>query len=317
MNNIGITIMKIEKPIITWKLKDLELLRDDPYNLEDINIEYKLSYDKDSNELRKDIVSFANSSSTGYILFGVRDDPFELVGITRSEVDSLKNAIDHVIHTSIGPRLDPQPVMHPIPLDNNKFVLGIEITPKQRGIYGIRNLNNPNKSGFLTYSFWIRSDGRKRQLSMEEVNNYIIKTDPFKKNIEVSLDLGMIGNPNKEPVDCISVSGVNKSIRPIVLRNYGFLIFNKEENEWYSMWFPLISNQFPFFLNTRQNTKLLDGDSCNGHYPTRILKQDLAKMNINLPTTIKGLVNTNDGRFYSEVKMLHYDSINNFFHFEN
>ena len=152
---------------------------------------------------------------------------------------------------------------------------------------------------------------------MEEVNNYIIKTDPFKKYIEVSLDLGMIGNTGKNLVDCISVSGVNKSIRPIVLRNLGFLIFNKEEDEWYSLWFRMPSNQFPFFLNTKPNTKLLDGDSCNGHYPTSTLKQDLAKMNINLPTTIKGLVNTNDGRFYSEVKMLHYDSINNFFHFEN
>jgi len=308
--------MKIEKPIITWKLADLELLRDDPYNLEDMNIEYKLNYDKDANELRKDIISFANSSSSGYILFGVRDDPFELVGITRSEVDSLKNAIDHVIHTRIDPRLDPLPVMHPIHLNNKKFVLGIEITHKQRGIYGIRNLDNPNKSDFLAYSFWIRSDGRKRQLCMEEVNNYIIKIDPFKKYVEVSLDLGIIGDSNKKLIDCISVSGVNKSIRPIVLKNYGFLIFNKEENEWYSMWLPLTSNQFPFFLNTRPNTKLLDGDSCNGHYPTSKLKQDLPKMNIILPTSIKGLVNTNDGRFYSEEKVLHYDVINDFFHFK-
>jgi len=31
--------MKIDKPILSWTIDDLNLLRDDPYNLEDINIE--------------------------------------------------------------------------------------------------------------------------------------------------------------------------------------------------------------------------------------------------------------------------------------
>ncbi|MBA7695671.1 hypothetical protein ES703_104304 [subsurface metagenome] len=31
--------MKIDKPILAWIIDDLNLLRDDPYNLEDMNIE--------------------------------------------------------------------------------------------------------------------------------------------------------------------------------------------------------------------------------------------------------------------------------------
>jgi len=36
--------MKINKPIFSWSSKDLEDLKDDPYNIEDINIEYKEKY---------------------------------------------------------------------------------------------------------------------------------------------------------------------------------------------------------------------------------------------------------------------------------
>ena len=53
--------MKINKPILAWNQEDTEMLRDDPYNLEDLNIEYKEQYSGDANELRRDIVSFANS----------------------------------------------------------------------------------------------------------------------------------------------------------------------------------------------------------------------------------------------------------------
>jgi hypothetical protein len=303
--------LKIDKPIVSWTEQDLELLRDDPYNLEDMYIEYKLTYNNDPDELRKDVISFANSATVGYILFGIKDDPFDLIGLSRTETDKLKNTIVDVIHSHIDPRLDPPPVMHPIALKTQRYVLGIEIFPKQRGIYAIRKINNPNKPDYLRYSFWVRSDGRKRQLSMEEVNEYIIKTDPFSKFIEVSLNIGLIQNPNKEPIECISVSGVNKSIRPIVFKNNAFLILNKEKDEWYSFWLPPPSYKFPSNLNTRPNTKLLDGDSCSSYYPTSYLKKDLESKGIILPTLIKGIVNTNDGRFYTKEMKL---TENGFFH---
>lgn len=53
--------MKINKPILAWNQEDIEMLHDDPYNLEDLNIEYKEQCNGDANELRRDIVSFANS----------------------------------------------------------------------------------------------------------------------------------------------------------------------------------------------------------------------------------------------------------------
>ena len=80
--------MKLNKPILEWNQEDIEMLRDDPYNLEDLNIEYKEQYSGDANELRRDIVSFANYEVGGYLLFGIRDDPFELIGMTRGEVDN-------------------------------------------------------------------------------------------------------------------------------------------------------------------------------------------------------------------------------------
>ncbi|KKN35859.1 hypothetical protein LCGC14_0779480 [marine sediment metagenome] len=45
--------MKIDKSILTWTKDNLEVLRDDPYNLEDMNIEYKKQYNGDSNKLRE------------------------------------------------------------------------------------------------------------------------------------------------------------------------------------------------------------------------------------------------------------------------
>ena len=101
--------------------------------------------------------------------------------MTRGEVDNLKNTIDNIINLNIDPHLDPPPILHPIHLSNGLYILGVQIFPKEKGIYGIRRINNPNNPDFLYYSFWVRSNGRKRQFSMEEVNSFIINTDPCKK----------------------------------------------------------------------------------------------------------------------------------------
>jgi len=54
---------------------------------------------------------------------------------------------------------------------------------------------------------------------------------------------------------------------------------------------------------------LLDGDRCSGYYPITMFREDINKHNITLPTKIKGVINTNDGAFYSEEKDLIYDMI--------
>ncbi|MCP6719034.1 MAG: ATP-binding protein [Patescibacteria group bacterium] len=294
--------MKIDKSILTWTKDDLEVLRDDPYNLEDMNIEYKVQYNRDVHELRRDIVSFANSEVGGYILYGIRDDPFELIGMIRGEVDKLKNTIDHIINLKIDPRLDPPPISHPIYLNNNLYVLGVQVFPKQSGIYAIRRNNNSNKPDFRLYSFWIRSDGRKRQISMEEVNSYIIKTDPYKKRIEVRIHINtFLPDLGKERL--ISINGVNKSIRPIIVNSYGFQV--KNDNDKGLGLFIQPPNLHP---GTRFNTslpiKLQDGELCSAYYPIKNLKEDLAENNITLPISIKGVINTTDGMFYSEEKEL-------------
>jgi hypothetical protein len=301
--------MKIDKPILAWTIDDLELLRDDPHNFEDINFEYKEQYGGDPDELRKDIVSFANSETGGYILYGIRDDPFDLIGISRSQLDNIKNAIDTIINIKIDPHLDPPPTISPIPLSTGLYVLGVQIFPKEKGIYAIRRISNPNSPDFRFFSFWIRSDGRKRSLSMEEVNSYIIKTDPYKKYIRVSVDFGLIGKPGNIE-DIIRVSGVNTSIRPITVTSYGFSILDNRVNDWFNLWLPAPDNMYPTTIfNTPPNTKLSDGDKCSGFYTIPMFKEFLSAHNIALPTKIKGFIATNDGTFYSEEKDLKEDMI--------
>ena len=245
----------------------------------------------------------------GYILYGIRDDPFELIGMTRNKVDNLKNIIDHIINLNIDPHLDPPPIIYPIPLSNGLYVLGVQIFRKEKGLYGIRRVNNPNNPDFRNYSFWIRSDGRKRQLSMEDVNSYIIRTDPYKKHIEVRVEFGLMGVKSNLK-EFVSVHGVNKSIRPITVRSYGFLIYINDENELLGLWLPVPNYKYPTTIfNTPPGTRLLDGDRCSGYYPITMFREDINKHNITLPTKIKGVINTNDGAFYSEEKDLIYDMI--------
>ncbi|KKK83175.1 hypothetical protein LCGC14_2796010, partial [marine sediment metagenome] len=279
-------LLRIDKPILDWTENELKMLQNDPHNLEDMNIEYKEHYNRDSSELRRDVVSFANSEVGGYILYGIRDDPFEIIGTTRGEVDKLKNTIGHIINQNIDPRLDPPPISHPIYLYNNLYVLGVQIFPKQSGIYAIRRSSNPNNTDFRLYSFWIRSDGRKRQLSMEEVNSYIIKTDPYKKRIDVKIHFNTF-LPNRSMERLISINGVNKSVRPIIVSSYGFHV--EDNNDKGLALFIQPPNKHPGTrFNTHLPIKLQDGDLCSAYYPIEDLREDLADHKLTLPITIKG-----------------------------
>ncbi len=301
-------LMRIDKPILGWTENDLKVLQNDPYNLEDMNIEYKEQYNRDTSELRRDVVSFANSETGGYILYGIKDDPFEIIGMTRGEVDKLKNTIDHIINKNIDPRLDPPPISNPIYLYNNLYVLGLQVFPKQSGIYAIRRSSNPNNPDFRLYSFWIRSDCRKRQLSMEEVNSYIIKTDPYKKRIDVNINFNTF-LPDMGMERLISISGLNKSVRPIVVNSYGFHV--EADNDKGLALYIRPPNQHPGTrFNTRLPIKLQDGDSCSAYYSITNLREELSEHNITLPITIKGVINSRDGMFYSEEKELTDEMIN-------
>ncbi|GAH27256.1 unnamed protein product, partial [marine sediment metagenome] len=60
-------------------------------------------------------------------LYGIRDDPFELIGISRSQLDDIKNTIDTIINIKIDPHLDPLPTTNPIYLSDGFYVLGVQI----------------------------------------------------------------------------------------------------------------------------------------------------------------------------------------------
>lgn len=52
--------------------QDLRELESNPANFENYEIEYKLKYDGNSDELRRDIVQFANGNSIGYLFYGFK-----------------------------------------------------------------------------------------------------------------------------------------------------------------------------------------------------------------------------------------------------
>ena len=324
--------MKVNKPILAWTIEDLEILRDDPYNLEDMNIEYKEQYNGDADELRKDIVSFANSETGGYILFGVRDDPFELIGISRKEVDNLKTTIGSVINTKIDPHLDPPPITNPISLPSTLFILGVQIFPKKKGVYAIRESNSPNSPYFQFYSFWIRSDGYKRQLPMEEVNSYIIETDPYKKKLEVSVEIDIIPktptysyfnrmsteeqresykiykfDPDLgERPKYLIIKGVNKLIRSISIEQRYILLYDHQKDDWVVI-YPKFTLFDPMTIfNTPTDTEILlkDSESIAWHYPLKWLKEGIKKHKSLFPIRIKVWIHTKDGMFYSKEREL-------------
>jgi len=121
---------------------------------------------------------------------------------------------------------------------------------------------------------------------MEEVNSFIINTDPYKKKNEVRVEFSLMGMKSNIK-EFISVYGVNKSVRPITVRSYGFLIYNTNQKEWLSLWLPAPNYRYPTTLfNTLTGTKMLVGDSCSGYYPIAMFKEDITNHNLTLPTII-------------------------------
>lgn len=70
--------------------QDLRELESNPANFENYKIEYKFKYDGNADELRRDIVQFANGNSIGYLFYGWSNNPIKIVGIDKNEVDNLK-----------------------------------------------------------------------------------------------------------------------------------------------------------------------------------------------------------------------------------
>ncbi len=98
----------------------LKLIEADPSNFESFQIEYKVKYDGNADELRRDVVAFANGDAEGYIFFGIADNPITIRGIEKNHVDGLKRVLNEVLPQKIDPILDPFPSIRPIQLLNGE-----------------------------------------------------------------------------------------------------------------------------------------------------------------------------------------------------
>lgn len=276
---------------------DLKKMKVDPVNFESLQIEYKITFDGDAAELRRDIVQFANGFEEGYIFFGISDDPIFVVGIENSEVDGLKTVLNDVLPKRIEPILSPFPKYHPIPLASGKYVFIIKVFPKEYGIYGIRQSDDMNSRNYYRYEFYKRMDGSKHRMNIEEIVDLIkTKSKGQEKYLEASIHDAVI-MPTIDDEIYIGIIAVNKSERPIVVKSYGVEVPEKKK-VIYFMTTPFQPKYI--MLNPRLPYKLNDGESCQAYLSRRDLEGLMKEEGWNYPIKIRALFNTNDGKFYSD-----------------
>ncbi len=282
------------KDLQKFNENDLREIEKISFNFEDLQVEFKFKYDNNSDELRRDVIQFANSDREGYIFYGVQEDPLKFVGLERKDIDNLKIHLNNILPRKIDPVLSPFPTYKIIELANGKFVFCIKIFPKERGIYAIRLSDNPSNSKFNVYEFYKRLDGSKHQLKIEEVVELIeSKSTGSKKLLEVSIHPTALTEVDLKDV-FITIKAVNMSERPIVVISYSLYIV-KEGYIYF-----IIANSIPNrYLCDRLPKKLLDGEACQALISRKHFEQDMKKNNWKYPLEVKAFFDTNDGRFYS------------------
>ncbi|KKN17084.1 hypothetical protein LCGC14_0969390 [marine sediment metagenome] len=278
--------------------EDILQIEKEPANFESFEIEYKLNFNGDGVELRRDVVQFANGVLEGYIIFGISDDPIKVIGIDKNEVDKLKIILNDLISKKIDPILSPFPQYHVVPLTKGNYIFIIKIFPKNYGVYGIRQHEDLNHSNYKRYEFYQRMDGSKHQMNIEEIVELIeSKSRSKKKYLAVSIH----GNNTISKFNdvFISVKGVNKSKRPIVITSYGINLPNHTFNVFILPTHPKLR-----LINTSLPCKLEDGESCTAFIERLYFEKIIKDEGFKFPIIVKAFLNTNDGRFYSdEIKL--------------
>lgn len=229
----------------------------------------------------------------GYIIFGISNDPIQVIGIEKNEVDILKNILNDVLPKKIDPILSPFPQYQAVPLSNGKYVFIIEIFPKSYGVYGIRVHEDLTNRNYKRYEFYNRMDGSKHQMNIEEIVELIeSKSRGKKKHLEAIIHgTGSISNFNDI---FISVKAVNKSERPIIIRSYGINLPDYDYNIFISSTHPKLR-----LINTPLPSKLEDGESCEAFIERSYFEKMMTDEGWNYPIIVKAYFNTNDGAFYS------------------
>jgi len=116
-------------------------------------------------------VSFANTSETGLIIYGVTDSN-ELIGIPTTENDTGDKYQNHIISwldKNVVPDVLFYIEIQPISLVSNKFALIIRINPPKLALFGIKHHKKLNNKKVFAYEFWTRTSGNKRQRSLESI----------------------------------------------------------------------------------------------------------------------------------------------------
>jgi len=281
---------------------DLRKMETYPLNFESLQIEYKVTFDGNLAELRRDVVQFANGFEEGYIFFGISDDPITIIGIEKTKVNGLKTVLNDTLQKMIEPLITPFPQYHPIPLANGKYVFIIKIFPKENGIYGIRQSEDMNNRSYYRYEFYKRMDGSKHRMNIEAIVDLIeSKNKGGKKQLEASIHTPTV-LPTIDDEVYISINAVNKSVRPIVINSYGIDILEKGR-VIYILQYPYPTNQYR--INDRLPRKLEDGELCKAYLSIKEFKNIIKEEGWNFPSKVRAIFRTNDGRFYSEPIDIH------------
>ncbi len=267
---------------------DIRKIESDPTNFESLQFEYKQKFTGDGNELRCDIVQFANGTAEGFIFFGITDNPIKIVGIERDEVDGLKRVLNEILPRKIDPPLVPFPEYKVVPLINGKFVSIIKITPKKNGIYGIRQHEDSSNKNYYRYEFYKRLDGSKRRMNIEEVVALIeSKGGVSKKDLFVKVQTGILPNVRKGMQ--IMIEAVNRGTRPITVSSYGIEFIGKK---YIAMIMPDSQNNLG--ICSLLPMKLGDSDKCFACYPKSDLEADMKKYRWEYPLKIRAYFQTHE-----------------------
>lgn len=108
----------------------------DMFNGESKNVEYKESLPEKSIKYMKTVVAFSNGNG-GRIIFGIKDDTHEVVGIDNENIFKVMDAITNAISDSCVPTIIPDVTLQSI---NDKTVIVVEINHGNQTPYYIKSL---------------------------------------------------------------------------------------------------------------------------------------------------------------------------------
>lgn len=135
---------------------------------ESVNTEYKETRPKDSKKFMKTVVAFANGDG-GKIIFGIKDNPIEIIGISKDMVFSEIDAITNIIADSCKPAIVPNITIQTV---SEKSLIIVEIIPGMERPYYL-------KSEGMDKGTYIRVAGTSRPAEDYQIREMISESSPI------------------------------------------------------------------------------------------------------------------------------------------